>query len=84
MTWWLRAQAMLQAAAACIHAHVRAATGAVAQGVAAAGIEVALPRLIGTLTGLLEGVAEHGGFPRALLERHIPPFILDTCMSVLA
>ena len=40
------AQALLQCAAACVHTYVRAATGAVAQGVAAAGIDVALPRKV--------------------------------------
>ena len=75
------AQALLRCAAQCVHTYVRAATGAVAQGVAAAGIDVALPRKVGLLAVLLEGVSEQGGFPRALIEQHIPPFILDTWMS---
>ena len=76
-------QALLQCVAQCVHTYVRAATGAVAQGVQAAGIDVALPRQIGLLVALLEGVAEAGGFPQALLEQHMPPFVLDTWLSVL-
>ncbi len=38
---------------------------------------------VGLLVALLDDISEHGGFPRAAVERAIPPFILDTCTSVL-
>ena len=50
------AQVFLQCMAQCVRTYVHAATGAVAQGVQAAGIDVALPRKIGLLLAFAEQV----------------------------
>ncbi|CAL8464950.1 g4485 [Coccomyxa elongata] len=67
----------------CIQMYVQTATGAVAQGVQAAGIDVALPSKIGTLVAFVESVAEYGGMSHSLMHQYVPPFIADTWLSVL-
>ena len=79
----MRAQVFLQCVAQCVHTYVGAATGAVAQGVQAAGIDIALPRKIGLLIAFVEQVASFGGFSPALLQQHVPPFLADAWLSVL-
>lgn len=79
-----RLQVFLQCVGQCIQVYVQTATGAVAQGVQAAGIDVALPRKIGTLVAFVESVSEFGGMSLSLVHQFIPPFISDTWLSVLA
>jgi hypothetical protein len=67
----------------CVRTYVRAATGAVAQGVQAAGIDVALPRNVGILVAVVEDVCAHGGLSQGFVHQYIPPFITDTWLSVL-
>lgn len=76
-------QVFLQCVRQCICMYVQTATGAVAQGVQAAGIDVAMPRKIGVLVAFLEDVTEFGGMSQSLVQQHIPPFIADTWLSVL-
>ncbi len=76
-------QVFLQCVRHCIQMYVQTATGAVAQGVQAAGIDVALPSKIGTLVAFVESVAECGGFSESLVHQYVPPFIADTWLSVL-
>ncbi|KAK9917364.1 hypothetical protein WJX75_003552 [Coccomyxa subellipsoidea] len=78
------AEVFLQCVGQCIQVYVQTATGAVAQGVQAAGIDVALPRKIGTLVAFVESVSEFGGMSLSLVHQFIPPFISDTWLSVLA
>lgn len=67
----------------CARTYVQTATGAVAQGVQAAGIDIALPCKIGTLVAMIQDVSSFGGLPEAMVHDKIPPFIVDTWLSVL-
>ena len=76
-------QVFLECMGQCICTYVHAATGAVAKGVQAAGIDVALPRKIGTMVAFANEISAFGGFAEGLMQQHIPPFVTDTWLSVL-
>ena len=76
-------QVILQHAGQWVRAYVQAATGSVAQGIEAAGIEVALPQNVGLLLAFLDELGRYGNLPRSLIVQHVPPFIYDTWLSVL-
>ncbi len=64
--------------------YVQAATGPLAQGVQAAGIDVALPPTVGILLTFAQEAAAFGMVPNAVLEQCIPPFIADTWLLMTA
>ena len=75
------AQAVLRLAGKWVRSYVQAVTGSVAQGIEAAGIQVALPREVGTLLAFLRELGRFGDVPDSLVARHIP-FVYDTWLSV--
>jgi hypothetical protein len=79
---WL--QVFLHRIGQCVCTYVQAATGPLAQGVQAAGIDVALPPTVGVLVAFAQEAAAFGMLPDAVLERCIPPFIADTWLSMTA
>ena len=68
----------------CICTYVHAATGPLAQGVQAAGIDVALPQTVGCLVTFAQDIASFAHVPEATSQRHIPPFIADTWLLMTA
>lgn len=77
-------QVFLQSMGQCVCTYTQAATGPLAQGVQAAGIEVALPQTVGCLVTFAQDIAVFGVVPEGGLERYIPPFIMDTWLLMTA
>lgn len=63
--------------------YIQAVTGSVAHGVEAAGIQMALPREVGSLLAFLGELAQFGQLSESQLSSSIP-LIYDTWLSVLA
>lgn len=78
------AQVFLQSIGQCICTYVHAATGPLAQGVQAAGIDVALPQTVGCLVTFAQDIASFGNVSEAIVQSHIPPFIADTWLLMTA
>ena len=78
------AQVLLQSVGQCICTYVHAATGPLAQGVQAAGIDVALPQTVGCLVTFAQDIASFGSIPEATLQSLIPSFIADTWLLMTA
>ena len=79
-----RLQVFLQSIGQCVCTYVQAATGPLAQGVQAAGIDVALPQTVGCLVTFAQDVAGYAAVPEETLQRYIPPFIMDTWLLMSA
>lgn len=75
-------QAILGVARRWVQSYVQAVTGSVAHGIEAAGIQVSLPREVGTLLAFLEEMGRYHLFPDQLLSESIP-FVFDTWSSCL-
>ena len=78
------AQVFLQSIGQCICTYLHAATGPLAQGVQAAGIDVALPQTVGCLVTFAQDIASFASVPEETLQSHIPPFIADTWLLMTA
>jgi len=79
-----RVQVFLQSIGQCVCTYVHAATGPLAQGVQAAGIDVTLPQTVGCLVSFAQDIAVFANLPEATLQRYIPPFIADTWLLMTA
>ena len=77
-------QAFLQSIGQCVCTYVQAATGPLAQGVQAAGIDVALPQTVGCLVTFAQDIAAFASVTEQTLQRYIPPFIMDTWLLMTA
>ena len=76
-------QAFLASAAAFTNAYLGAATGAIAAGVVAAGIDVPIPREVGHMVAFLAEVSRGGLVSAADVEQYLPPFLLDNWLTLL-
>jgi hypothetical protein len=78
----LDVQAILRLARRWVQSYIQAVTGSVAHGIEAAGIQVTLPREVGTLLAFLEEMGRYMGFPDQLIAKNIP-FVYDTWSSCM-
>ena len=67
----------LQHVGQCVRAYLKTATGATAQGIAAAGVKMVLPQEVQRTVAFVCEMCELGGWSRRRAERFIPPFLLD-------
>lgn len=79
-----RLQVFLQSMGQCVCTYVQAATGPLAQGVQAAGIDVALPQTVGCLVTFAQDIAAFATIPEETLQQYLPPFIMDTWLLMTA
>ena len=77
-------QVFLQSIGQCVCTYVQAATGPLAQGVQAAGIDVALPQTVGCLVTFAQAIAAFALVSEETLQQYIPPFIMDTWLLMTA
>ena len=79
-----RLQIFLQSMGQCVCTYVQAATGPLAQGVQAAGIDVALPQTVGCLVTFAQDIAAFAAVSEETLQQYLPPFIMDTWLLMTA
>jgi len=63
-----------------VRAYLKTATGATAQGIAAAGVKMVLPQEVQRTVAFICEMCEVGGWKRKRAESFIPPFLLDVWM----
>jgi len=75
-------QGILRVGRRWVQSYIQAVTGSVAHGIEAAGIQVSLPREVGTVLAFLEEMGRYHLFPDQLLSENIP-FVYDMHSSCL-
>ena len=69
-------QGLLQLMGQCMRTYLAEATGSVAKGVAAAGLDVSLPADISRFAAFADELERHARFPPGLVRSHLPPIFV--------